>query len=190
MDHMTQQVRPEAASPPIERCRAGGPTTQDVDACVHQLAALARRVEEFVAGHLKKIELAYNRLEREAANYAQWEQKSRELRQQQADWEQKQAEQAQRVAEELETLTMAWDRLEAERRSLLADDDGRPRSENVTTAAPPREQPLPIPSASDPPPPAPLNFFDFEAGVTGRSAALQFQQIKREIRQHARRNRT
>lgn len=184
MDQITCQTPADAAASSVEQNGSGGATDKHVEICARRLTALARRIDEFVGAQLKKIETAYTRLEREAANYARLEQKSQELRQQQIEWEQKRADQAARIAEELEILTLAWDRIEAERRTLLSADIDSPPAKPEEAESPPTP---PMPESAMP---APLSFFDFESSTTGRSAALQFQQIKREIRQHARRHRS
>ncbi len=179
--------------------RAGcGPSVEVVDECVCRLERLTRHVDGFLGRQLAKIDEACGDLTEQAGDYAALEQKARELRDQQILWEQSKQQQKERIAEEVEMLTAAWDRIEADRRMSLADADSRPAAQSdVVVAAVPvasgeamseQQSPnLPDPGVSNANLSNPADYFDFDSAAAGRSAALQFQQIKREIRQHARR---
>lgn len=180
MEQMTGQPESQATTSAGEHSAPRTLSAEQVYACGRRLALLARKIDKFHGVQLQELERTWSELQRQAESHAAWEQMSRDLHQEQTEWEQKKAEQAERIAEELEFLAAAWDRIEAERRALLTRESDIPAAEPVVAAAP-----LTAPAVVAPP--APLNLTDFDSVATGRSAALQFQQIKREIRQHARR---
>lgn len=162
----------------------GEPGPDVLDECGRRLARLADRVHHFLDLQCRTIEEICQNVRQQAEEQSAWEHMARELRQQEALWEQSKQQQAERIADELKFLSAAWDRIEAERRTLLMNDG------IVAAALPPVISTAASPPATEelPGPPAAINLFDMPSTVSGRSAALQFQQIKREIRQHARRS--
>ncbi|MGE0374764.1 MAG: hypothetical protein AB7Q45_05065 [Planctomycetaceae bacterium] len=179
---MTHHPERSATSSSDDRRAAGGPSPQIVEECSQRLAQLAERVQTFLDSQCRRIEQACENVQQQASDHAAWEQMAHELRQQKALWEKSKQQQTERIAEELNFLAAAWDRIEAERRHLPTNDGVDPPAMPAPAAAPVppiAEQPNPVNSA---------NLFDLPVAASGRSAALQFQQIKREIRQHARRS--
>jgi hypothetical protein len=151
----------------------------DAAACGQRLEALALRIAEFMRKQIAQLEELDCDFAGTAADHAAWEEMVRELRQQRLQWEQEKAGQAETIAAEARMLTAAWDEIEVQRRRLLSDES--------TAAAP--ESVAESPSAqSRPETPSLTNLFDCGVLGSGHSAALQFHQIKREIRQHARRH--
>ncbi len=192
--HQAEHVATPASDGSGLRC---GPPANIVDECVCRLERLTQHVDDFLGRQMAEIDRACGDLAEQAGDRAAVDEMSRELRKQQALWEQSRQQQKERIAEEVDMLTAAWDRIEAERRRSLADDGSRPTapsdaiaSTSATSGAPmpePQDPNMANPGSSSPNLSAPVDYFDFDSAVTGRSAALQFQQIKREIRQHARR---
>ncbi|MBX3439410.1 MAG: hypothetical protein KF861_18120 [Planctomycetaceae bacterium] len=176
-------LHPDRPGPPNDH--AAGPEhprADVVDACAQRLERLARRVDAFLDDQWNVIQQVCEELERDAEDQTAWEQQASEFRQQHAEWEESKLQQSERIAEELRALSTAWDQVESERRTLLSDAANF-TSEFSTEAA---EAIEPIPACTDPMNPA--NLFEIVTSSSSRSAALQFQQLKREIRQHARRN--
>jgi len=197
VEYETHQSEHLATSSQGGRSDCNGPPADVVDECVRRLEQLTRHVDDFLGRQLTIIDQACGDLTEQAGDHAAVEEMSRELRNQQVLWEHSKQQQKERIAEEVEMLTAAWDRIEAERRTLLADDGNRPPAQSAVVASVPVAPGEPVSEPqhpnmsdqrlSDPNLSIPADYFDFESDDTGRSAALQFQQIKREIRQHARR---
>jgi hypothetical protein len=180
---MTSMMPPSADRQPISPAGGVGPSrpsAAEATACAQRLEALAGRFVAFLRNQIAQLEELGCDFAGTAADQAACEQMVRELQQQRLQWEQEKRAQAEKIAAETRMLTAAWDEIEAERRRLLTDESTAASSESAVESAPA------APSAPETPSLGHL----FDCGVlgSGHSAALQFHQIKREIRQHARRH--
>lgn len=171
---------PGLAAGPLDEAAGCEPAGEILSQCAGRLEALVRRCQAFLVRQFGRIDEVTHRLERTAERQAAI---SQELQRQQVLWEQTRQKQAEQIAEEVEMLSSAWDRIEEDRRSLLASEASLPPREGAGTPDVVPAQLFPLSSG-----PGPEPFLSFESSGTGRSAVLQFQQIRREIRQHARRN--
>src|SRR5690606_15955698 len=113
---------------------------------------------------------------------------------QDAQWLRQRAEEERQIEEQLEHLAKAWKELESEQRRLMMLD--RSTATQAETAAAVIDGPSAT-EAFEPPLPVPdagtahrsRDLIDETAPQDAAAAALQFQKLKREIRQQARRQR-
>lgn len=160
--------------------------------CAHRLESLVRRASTFIAQQLGQLDdLAL--------------QMAAELRtspcaegvtdRDQAEWLRQKAEDERRIEEQLDHLASAWKDLESEQRRLMTLDRAphQPSFQSapamVSQASEAESEPAlatgPQPDAA----PRSRDLIDATAPQDAAAAALQFQKLKREIRQQTRRQR-
>jgi hypothetical protein len=159
--------------------------------CARRLEALVRRTSTFVAQQLGQLDDIGLQL---AADVREFGDVSGE-QDQDAEWLQQKADDERRIDEQLEHLARAWKELESEQRRLLMLQRSAPGETLESPAAgfdsPSAtgvfESPLPVPETRVPQ--RSRDLIDETAPQDAAAAALQFQKLKREIRQQARRQR-
>jgi hypothetical protein len=173
---------------------------------VAQVLESARRVErvsgeisEFVAARFEALEQALYRQRNDLAARASCQADSEQFARQRAQWEREQREALEKLEAEHARLTEAWGRLEAEQRKLLTDRAACERGAARTSSAPAAghvgaEVALPSPhTAASQPPAAPATIVPDQASnqelerAVRESVLMQFQQLKNDVRSHARR---
>lgn len=149
----------------------------DVADCAVRLESLVTKCVSFLQSRIRRLEDAYAEFDQRPAAPAGPEEQQAVLSEQQAAWDRKRAAEADRINEQLEHLSKAW--------SLLENEQRRQATEGTTASAPAfAQQGSPTPPAS-----SQLDLVETPGDLSSSSAAIQFQKLKREIRQHARRNR-
>lgn len=159
------------------------PTTQ-VEECSARLAALTARMSTFLKAQIDSLQAAAKEVESASELQAKYEAMTLELAEQQQEWERHKEAEALRMAADARLLSEAWDEIENERRERLSQ--GSPAGGHQVEYS--------MPEVSDPAPPTSQSMSDtalFDLGMpkSAQPSSVQFQQLKREIRQHARRNR-
>ncbi len=152
----------------------------DVERSAERLASVTGRLMTFLQTNIDQLQDVAEELAHSAQRCAEMEEAARDLESRRVGWEREQKLEAERIAEETRLLMNAWDQIEAERRERLtancAETGLASERPEVTPAQSPR-------SLSD------TDLFDLGVPRSSQQAAMQFQQIKREINNHARRNR-
>jgi hypothetical protein len=167
------------------------PSSAQLSQCVRRLESLVRRTSAFVSqqlGQLDDIGLQF-------AADLQAMGTACEAHNPDPEWLRHKADDERRIEEQLEHLAMAWKELESEQRRLLMMHRNTPGAAMETAAAvidgssatEDFESPLPVPAAAAAH--RPRDLIDETAPQDAAAAALQFQKLKREIRQQARRQR-
>lgn len=167
-------------------------TTDQLSQSARRLEALVRRTAAFVTQQLGQLDdiglqIAAEARERTALDADPAEHDS--------EWIRQKADDEQRIEEQLEHLAKAWKELESEQRRLMMLERGTsgPATENAATSM---DEPA---TAGLPEPPSAVqetlvrhrsrDLIDESAPQDAAAATLQFQKLKREIRQQARRQR-
>lgn len=183
----TEQFQSRTVSAPSAEAGLGAPG--------ERLLALMEEVRAFVQVQLDRIEQAWADCEGVVQRELALDERQRELDRQQQQLEAARDEQTRRLDAEYTKLMEAWDRLESEKRQLLASGPVGP----AAPVQPPQGGPAGMPQMNGGPVPAVAVDIlqpaaETPATVPGRSeawspeqSALQFQQLKREIGRHARR---
>jgi hypothetical protein len=181
MDEHRNDNNPNAADLPAEDA-----------AIVRQLRGLAEDIDAFVTLQNTRLERAIDASSMGDKLQGDFDHRRLELESRERELQQRQREARAHVEAECEQLTTAWDRLEAQQRQLLAQGAGAAAPANSTqvlqpvSAAPISSLPggdidligdVGLPTAN----PTSIQPWSREP------AAQQFQQMKREIRRHARR---
>lgn len=163
-----------------------------------RLQVVVDRVETFLAAQLDRLERVLEQCEHGAAEQETADRLRRELQEQRRQWEQERLEEMGKIKQAGAQLTEAWDRLEAEQRRLLAERESlrsAPGGGHAQAAGPADGTAMPTESPGatargNPPPNGPgRSEGTAQDAVSPEAARLQFQQLKREVRRHARGNR-
>lgn len=158
-----------------------------------RLRAIADRMEDFLLGQILRLETAMQAcsLPEDSTHRGI----SGELQEERARWEAERQHELQRLQEETDRLTEAWERVEAEQRRLLGERESMraqsrvARSHALGSALPgDPEEALAACGRYRPGEAARETVLDDEP-LTAEMAAMQFQQLRREIQKHARRHR-
>ncbi len=148
---------------------------------VRRLEAVVADVHQFLDSQLDRLEQerleCRHLLERQAAIEQTYDQ----LKRQQQEWKQHREEEVRRIEQETTALLQAWERLEEEQRRIRLMGQGVPSPVATQSAATPASPGVARPASQD--------LIDAVHFPTYEPAAVQFQQLRREIRQHARRRR-
>lgn len=198
MDDLQNANLPNAIAP--QRSAAPDPAATRrptaIDAGVaHRLRGLAADIAAFVALQNSRLEQAVDTSFNNDDRQREIDRRQAELDARERELAQRQRETVESVEDECEKLTAAWDELEVQRRQLLAQGAGAP-----SAAAPVQPTLSATPAAAIPATAMPRSDIDligdFAMPTTtqprkqvwsNEPAAQQFQQMKREIRRHARR---
>ena len=157
-----------------------------VENCADRLSRLTERMVSFLQTHLSRLQDAALAMDAFSQQMAEFEVKSEEFHQRQADWEQQKERENTQMAEDARLLSQAWDRIEMERRENLTMGSAIEMSVmdapvNQTVSL--REEKPAQPSLTD------TDLFDLGIPTLTQTPAMEFQQLRREIRQHSQRKR-
>lgn len=151
--------------------------------CALRLESLVRRTSTFVTEQLGQL----NELGGQLADHARPQPATDHGN---AQWTQQKATDQRRIEEQLDHLAQAWKELESEQRRLMMQErSDRPGvnepsdPETTVHAEPPPTPTAPVPDRRS------LDLIDAAAPADAAASALQFQKLKREIRQQSRRGR-
>jgi hypothetical protein len=158
-----------------------------------QLQQIAAQIQSFLSRQIDRLEQEISTCAPATEEHAELEAMLNEFRQERADWEQEKLQEQRRIHEDSQRLIEAWQRLEAEQRELLKQRALKKTMTNSTTAsmqnvsttpASSRQEPVTtgISSVASPGPTASAT------GISHRNQ-LQFQQLRREMLEHARQGR-
>lgn len=168
-------------------------TSDPLSQSARRLEALVRRTAAFVTQHLGQLDDIGLQIAAEARASTTLDVEATpddtERIRQRADDEQ-------RIEEQLDHLARAWKELESEQRRLMMLERGTPGGQAMETAATLMDEPATAGGSESPAPDQePVvrhrsrDLIDESAPQDAAAAALQFQKLKREIRQQARRQR-
>ena len=156
--------------------------TTDIDLTdyVTRLDELVTRCVSFLQEQLQQLDQEYKSWD-ESPGVNGGGQGIEDLTEQQAAWERRRAEEESRINEQLDCLTQAWSALEEEQRRQMTE--GPPvHSGGAVPADPPDHGTSSMASI-------PVDLIDAPCDLSSSAAEIQFQKLKREIRQHTKRNR-
>lgn len=161
-----------------------------------QFASRLAELEELVTAQFREFDDVLDRYERLLKQSGRLEQVQLQLHEQQVAWQRHCETVSMEIAEEYQHLRDAWERLEQEQRqaALSTDapksggetvrlDDSRPTPFVPAAASPGSSRPAHAPSLTD------LDIRDSWTPRLNDAAALQFQQMKRQIRTHVAKSR-
>lgn len=156
--------------------------------CARRLESLVRRTSAFVAHQLGQLDDIGLQMAVEARQSATTDADESAL---ESRWTQQKTEEQERIEEQLEHLAKAWKELESEQRRLLTlERSPQAAGFDPMTAALPDSAPEGGTDAIEPVPARrSRDLIDASAPQDAAAAALQFQKLKREIRQQSRRQR-
>ncbi|MCA9076843.1 MAG: hypothetical protein KDA93_17585 [Planctomycetaceae bacterium] len=163
---------------------------QQVEECAIRLVTLSERLSRFLSGHVERLQEAAREIKSAAQLQAKYEAMTAEFTKKQQEWERHREAESQRMAADARLLSDAWDQIENERRERLSHGHthdmpsagySTPEVSHQETQASPAPQTNH--SLSD------TALFDMGVPKSAQPSTVQFQQLKREIRQHARRSR-
>jgi hypothetical protein len=198
MDDLQNTNLPQAVAPQRSAERdaaaASRPPAFDVGVA-HRLRGLAEDIAAFVALQNSRLEQAVDTSFNNDDRQREIDRRQAELDARERQLGQRQREAVESVEDECEKLTAAWDELEAQRRQLLAQGAGAPSAD-----APAQPALSTMPASATPATAMPRSDIDLIGDIampattqprkqswSNEPAAQQFQQMKREIRRHARR---
>ncbi len=153
---------------------------RDVARSTERLTSVTSRLMTFLHSSIDQLRNVATEMSLSVHHQAALDEAARDHEARRADWDRQQELEAERIAEETRLLLDAWDQIEAERREMLT---AKCVGEGLGTDPPEAMLPQTPRSLSD------TDLFDLGVPRSSQQAAMQFQQIKREISNHARRNR-
>ncbi len=184
MDQSPEQFEPPSISEgPVAERHVDAP---DVKRCADRLSVVSERMQFFLHTQIDTLQNVAHHMDAAAQQISEYETKSLELEQRQAQWEQQKERETKRMAEDARLLSQAWDHIEEERRECLATGSG---IELPLIESPASAESVPQVSEQAPASHTDTDLFDLGVPMSTQTPAVQFQQMKREISQHARRNR-
>jgi hypothetical protein len=153
----------------------------DAAECVARLDELVTKCVSFLQGQMQRLDQEYQDLDGLQSTPSEDGRAFEDLSEQQAAWERRQAEEESRINEQLECLTQAW--------NLLEDEQRRQMTEGPAPHTAGALQPTPFDNAQANTASTGVDLIDAPCDLSSSAAEIQFQKLKREIRQHTRRNR-
>lgn len=163
------------------------PASAKVVELARRIEQISREVNEFLMARFEALEHALGRRHTDGAQRESSQRDTEALSQQRAQWEQEKRADVKKLEADRVSLAEAWERMEAEQRKLLIDRAAcervpamaeTPGTNGNATAevAPVASQVVPAKSVNE----------DLEKAVR-ESVLMQFQQLKNDVRSHARR---
>lgn len=178
-----------------------GPQTAPGSHDDHQrlLIGLAARMEDFLEAVGTRLALMLDECEQVAAERAGLFRQASDFRQERTEWEKQRQKDIAKIRDECEQLAEAWSRLEEAERDRLIGTNNRPAAAPVSNEPRPRTETAPNRNPAPQPADAGGGPTIVEEQVTAARAPqpaaelspvsilMQFQQLKRDIRNHAQR---
>jgi hypothetical protein len=162
--------------------------TLDTSAPNHRLRALTGEIEEFLLQQIRRLESLLGNHARNSSSTAELQDLLVEVEHQQRQFDVRREEQMARIQLESARLTDAWQRLENEQRELLAQRQRGPvKTPETPPAAPAANSSSGIVQSGQAQPSAADVAVDHELPCP-ETTAFEFQQLRREIQRHIRRN--
>ena len=155
---------------------------------VRQLERITKRIEEFLSQHVQRLADVLDRCSESLAQEEVVHRLMDDLQHQKKQWELERQTEALQIEQEHARLIAAWEQLEAEERRLAAQSESLrlDRSAGVVVQ-PPAERPGGESPSGSRGQGNQNRSFVVENPIEAATSRRQFEQLKREIRNHARR---